>query len=153
MMTTRTTIRRWFVAPLLVGALTLTACGSDDDADATPAGEETDAATSTAGEAETSDTPDSGEFCTALADYAQSAGPDAITDPADLERLAGIAPQEIAGDFQDLADMSAQGIAFDEMTASEEEIAEFGALLEEFDPVAARVEAWTAENCPDVELD
>lgn len=132
---------------MLVGALTLTACGSDDDA--APAGDPTPA---TAAEAETSDTADSDEFCTALADYAQSGGPDAEADPAGLDRLASRAPQEIVGDMRDLADLTAQIFAFDEMTATDDEIAEFEAALERFDPVSARMEAWTAENCPNVEL-
>lgn len=140
---------RWFAAPLLVGALTLTACGSDDDADATPAGDPTPA---TAAEAETSGTPSDGEFCTALAESAQNADSDAEADPADMARLASMAPPEIAADFQNLADMFAQLFAFDEMTASGDEIAEFEAVLERFDPVVAKVEAWTAENCPNVDL-
>jgi hypothetical protein len=42
---------------------------------------------------------------------------------------------------------------FDEITASQDEIAEFETLIEEFEPVSDRLDAWTIENCPDLVID
>lgn len=153
--------RRWWVAPLLAGALALTACGSDDDADATPAdapSDDADAASESEGDADAdaaaeSDSPGGGDFCAALADYTADVNDDPIADVAELEQLADVAPSEIADDMQSLAELSAQIYDFDEMTASEEEIAEFEAVLAEFEPVSARLDAWTTENCPDLVID
>jgi hypothetical protein len=42
---------------------------------------------------------------------------------------------------------------FDEMTASEEDVAEFEALISEFDPAAARLGDWAVANCPEAVID
>jgi hypothetical protein len=155
-----TRISRWFSAPLLVGALALTACGSDDEADATPAEQASGDATSeddAATEAAETDAPPAaaggGDFCVALETYVDDVNPDPMADVAELELLASIAPSEIADDMERLAGMTAQMYDFDEITASQDEIAEFETLIEEFEPVSDRLDAWTIENCPDLVID
>jgi hypothetical protein len=149
-MTNRSRITTWAAAPLFVGALTLASCGSDDDADSTPA-----AVTSADVDAEpaSDEATGGGDFCAALGEYAADVSDDAISDPAELEQLASIAPSEIADDMQSLAELTSQMIDFDEMTASEDEIAEFESLITEFGPVSARLDAWTIENCPELVID
>jgi hypothetical protein len=153
-MNTTMKARGWWVAPLLAGVLALTACGSDDDAEATPAaasedGESTDDAAAT----DEAESTGGGDFCAALEAYIESdTGPDAMADAADIAELAAAAPDEIADDFQSLADLTAQLAAFDEMNATDDEIAEFEAAVADFDPVATRIEEWSAENCPDVDF-
>jgi hypothetical protein len=150
--TSRSRIATLVTTPLLVGVLMLTACGSDDDADATPA-----AVTSGEADAETEPASDEatggGDFCAALEEYGSDASDDALADVAELERLASIAPSEISDDMQRLAELTSQMMDFDEMTASEDEIAEFGSLITEFEPVSARLGAWTLENCPDLVIE
>lgn len=155
-MTNRSRIATLATTPLLVGVLALTACGSDDDADATPAAVtsgDADAETEAETEPASDEATGGGDFCAALEEYGSDASDDALLDVAELEQLASIAPSEIAGDLQRLADLGSQIMDFDEMTASEDEIAEFGSLITEFEPVAARFEEWTIENCPDLVID
>jgi hypothetical protein len=153
-----------FVAPLLVGMLTLTACGSDDGADATPAAvtsgdadAETEAETEAEAEAETEPASDEatggGDFCAALAEYASDVSDDELAEAADLERLASIAPSEISDDMQRLAELTPQIMFFDDLNATDDEVAEFESLLTEFGPVSARLDAWTIENCPDLVIE
>lgn len=166
-MTTRPSIATRIASPLLIGMLTVTACGSDDIAENTPTAETTafdTAAPDTSNTSETA-TPETevaatgdastyAEFCTTLSAYIQSpSDPDEADDPADLEPVVRAAPPEIADDMQNLLDMFVQISAFDEMTASADEIAEFEAVLEEFDPLAAEMEAWWTANCPGFALD
>ena len=155
-MTSRSRIATLVTTPLLVGVLMLTACGSDDDADATPAAVtsgEADAETEAETEPASDEATGGGDFCAALEEYGSDASDDALADVAELERLASIAPSEISDDMQRLAELTSQMMDFDEMTASEDEIAEFGSLITEFEPVSARLEAWTIENCPDLVID
>jgi hypothetical protein len=150
--TSRSRIATLATTPLLVGVLMLTACGSDDDADATPA-----AVTSGDADAETEPASDEatggGDFCAALEEYANDASDDELADAAELERLASIAPSEISDDMQRIAELTSQIMFFDDLTATEDEIAEFESLLAEFEPVSARLDAWTIENCPDLVIE
>jgi hypothetical protein len=153
-MTTTSMFGRWWAAPLLVGALALNACGNDDDAGATPAGEDTPATAAEAATSalETSETAAYEEFCTALDVYIQNApGPDEEADPADFEPVVAAAPPEIADDMQDMLEAMVQISAFDLETASEEQGAEFEATIAAFDPLAAKMQTWATENCPDIE--
>jgi hypothetical protein len=162
-MPTRLTIASRFAAPLLVGTLTLVACGSDGKTDATPAedrtaitlAEEATAVTS-AEEPAVAVAPAYTEFCTVLEEYIQRIDTDEEDDPNDIEsigKIVDVAPPEIADDMADLLEMFVQIAEFDDVTATEEEQAEFGAVLEKFEPLAAKMEAWWTANCPGFELD
>jgi hypothetical protein len=132
----------------------LSACGSDDDA--TPVAGTPPAAAATADDdaGEVSAEPaGSDDFCAALAAYSIDASDDPLADAAELEQLASIAPPEIADDMQSIAELTSQIMDFDEMTASEEDVAEFEALISEFDPAAARLGDWAVANCPEAVID
>ncbi len=160
-MITRPNITTRIAGPLLIGILTLTACGSDDVAESTPSAETT-AATDEADVPEEAETTEpaapaaSGsneEFCNALAEYIERpSDPDGADDPAELQPVVAVAPPEIAADMQLMVTMLTEMFEFDGMTASDDEIAEFETLVAEFEPVSEKVEAWTTENCPGLDL-
>lgn len=162
---------RRFTAPLLIAALALTACGSDGASDAAPTAETTadtataDTATADADESEPAESSAaesvepaaSGsyeKFCTTLEEYVQRpTDPDVADDPNDFQPVVDAAPPEIADDMQNLFAMTVKLSEFDEMTASDDEIAEFGSLLAEFEPLGVKMQAWSSENCPGYELE
>lgn len=150
-MTTKSTIGRRLAAPLLGGTLALTACGSDAG-NASPSADTT-VATSPAPVAESDAVQSSEEFCTALGDYIENApGPDEEADPADFEAVVDASPPEIAENMQEMLKVMVQLSEFDEMTASGEEMADFEAAAAAFGPLADTAQAWSAENCPGVEV-
>lgn len=107
-------------------ALVLAACGGDD-----------------------ADGGDSERFCELIA--APMSEDDTEDDLAeDLDALVDAAPGEIADEMQRLSELFAELQAFDFAAATDDEIADVEAVLEEFEPLSADVEAWALDNCDGV---
>jgi hypothetical protein len=110
-------------------ALALAACGSDGDS----GGDDVEA------------------FCDALAETTES-DPD-TTAAGDLEQLQAIAdaaPSEVSDAMDTLVDIFEQLDAVDFENATEDELAEFEALLPTFEDATAEVESYARDNCPDL---
>jgi len=118
---------------LSVGAvLALAACGSDDGG----GGGSTEA------------------FCNEIVALAESS--DDMTDEqnvAALQSLADATPGEISGDMDILVEVFEELQALDLETATDEEMADFEAMVADLDEASANVEAYAEENCPDLPAD
>lgn len=111
---------------IATAALLLAACGGDDAAGA-----------------------DDERFCELLA--APMSEDDTEDDLAeDLDALVEAAPDEIADEMQRLSELFTELQEFDFATATDDEIADVEAVLEEFDPLSADVEAWALDHCDGV---
>lgn len=118
---------RTLITGVLLGSLTLAACGSDDDS----GGGDIDA------------------FCELVATEL----PDDATDAevlANIEAIAAVAPSEISDQVNELAGVFEELQAVDIESADEEAFADFEALLVRLDELGRPLEEWTVENCPDV---
>ena len=113
-------------AVLAVAALSLAACGDDDDA----SGGDADA------------------FCTTLAELADAPDGGDEENLALLREVGESAPSEISDEWDALV------TGFETLqnldTATEDDIADFEVALAEFDEANVAIEAYALENCPDL---
>ncbi len=120
--------RRPTIALVALGALALTACGSDDSA---------------AGSTEA--------FCDGINTLADSGdATDEGQDLATFRSIAEVAPEEISDEMDQLVEAFERLQTFDPQTATEDEMAEFLTLAEGLDGASTTVEEFARDNCPDL---
>jgi hypothetical protein len=119
-------------------ALSLTACGSDDNGGG--------GGGSGGGSTEA--------FCDEIQTLAESTGETTEEeDLAALQKVADVAPDEIADEMNELLDGFEQLQAFDPEAASEEEMGDFLAIADGLDEASTAIEEFALDNCPDIPAD
>jgi len=117
------------------GSLALAACGSDGDS----------------GGGDSGGGDDVEAFCAALFESTESDLD--TTDEEDLEiirSIAASAPSEVSDAMDTMVDTFEQLLDFDFENATEDQVAEFEALLPSFEEATAEVESYARDNCPDL---
>jgi hypothetical protein len=119
-------------------ALSLTACGSDDNG----------------GGGSGSGGGSTEAFCDEIQTLAESTGETTEEeDLAALQKVADVAPDEIADEMNELLDGFEQLQAFDPEAASEEEMGDFLAIADGLDEASTAIEEFALDNCPDIPAD
>jgi hypothetical protein len=129
---------RILIALTACGSLALAACGSDGG------GDDSDGGDSGGGD-------NAEAFCAALFESTESDLD--TTDEEDLEMLRSIAasaPSEVSDAMDTMVDAFEQLLDLDFENATEEQLAEFEALLPSFEEATAEVESYARDNCPDL---
>jgi hypothetical protein len=93
-------------------------------------------------------------FCDEIQTLAESTGETTEEeDLAALQKVADVAPDEIADEMNELLDGFEQLQAFDPEAASEEEMGDFLAIADGLDEASTAIEEFALDNCPDIPAD